>query len=97
MDIFTAKGRTAARIERTRYDDDTYYRQFARRFGETRHDAEISLSASRLQMIGAFEVEGGLMMSRRYDRDFIAPAADAAPATETNWAVRLSGSWRPPF
>jgi hypothetical protein len=97
IDIFTESGRSAARIERTRYDDDTYYRQFARRFGETRHDAEISVSASRLHRFGEFELEGEVMMSRRYDRDFIAPAAGDPPMTETNWGIRVGGSWRPRF
>lgn len=97
VDVFSAKGRTAARIERTRYDDDTYYRTFARTYGETRHDAEISLSASRLQIIRPFEVEAEVMVSRRYDRDFISLVAGTASTVETNWGVRLSASWRPGF
>lgn len=97
VDVFAEHSRTAFRVERTRYDDDTYYRQFARRFGETRHDAEISLSAGRLQRFGTFEVEGELMVSRRYDRDFIAPAAGDSAMAETNLGLRLGGSWRPRF
>ena len=97
VDVFTANSRTGGRIERTRYDDDTYYRLFARRFGETRHDAEISVSATRLQRFGAFELEGEMMMSRRYDRDFIAPSAGDPSMTETNWGLRVTANWRPQF
>jgi hypothetical protein len=98
VDFFSPKGRSGARVERTRYDDDTYYRVFARRFGETRHDAEISLSVSRLQFFEPFEVEGELMISRRYDRDFITLLDDEQePGVETNWGLRFTASWRPGF
>jgi hypothetical protein len=97
VDFFSAKGRTAARIERTRYDEDTYYRQFARRFGESRHDAEISMSASRLQLFDPFEVEAEVMVSRRYDRDFMTLLAEEPAMVETNWGLRLAARWRPGF
>jgi hypothetical protein len=97
VDIFGATGRSALVIERTRYDDDTYYRTFARRWGETRHDAEISLAASRMQIFGDFEVEGGLMFSRRYGRQFLPLASEGPDLVENNWQVRLAGSWRPRF
>jgi hypothetical protein len=97
VDVFDDLSRTAVRIERTRYDDDTYYRQFARRFGETRHDAEISLMVSRTQRFNVFELEGEVMASRRYDRDFIVAGADEPPTSETNWGVRIMGSWHPRF
>lgn len=93
FDMFSASGRTAVRVERTRYDDDTYYRTFARRFGETRHDAEITLSASRLQFVGPVELEAGLAMSRRYGRQFMTEE-DLA---ETNWSLRVGAAWQPKF
>ncbi|MGQ0816300.1 MAG: capsule assembly Wzi family protein [Gemmatimonadota bacterium] len=97
LDVFTGSGRSAFRIERTRYDDDTYYRTFARRWGETRHDAEINLSASRLQFVGPVELEGGVMLSRRYGRQFIPLPNEGADLVETNWSARFGVSWQPPF
>lgn len=97
-DIFSAHGRTALRVERTRYDDDTYYRTFARRYTETRHDAEITLSASRLQMVRGFEVEGGIDFSRRWGRQFINLGGfDQPDMIENNLGLRLSVSWNPSF
>ena len=52
---------------------------------------------SRLHFIGDFELEGELMMSRRYDRDFISLSADDDPLEETNWGLRVAGAWRPRF
>jgi hypothetical protein len=97
IEFFSVKGRSGARVERVRYDDDTYYRQFARRFGETRHDAEINVAVSRLQLIGSLEIEGELLMSRRYDRDFIALTGDGEPMVETNWGLKIAGAWHPRF
>ncbi|MGQ0560236.1 MAG: capsule assembly Wzi family protein, partial [Gemmatimonadota bacterium] len=97
VDLFSASGRSAFRIERTRYDDDTYYRTFARRFGETRHDAEITLSASRLQFIRSFEIEAGVVFSRRYGRQFLTLHASEQDFAESNWSVRVGGGWRPRF
>jgi hypothetical protein len=97
FDIFTASGRTAFRVERARYDDDTYYRRYARRYGETRHDAEISLAASRTQFWRAFEFDGGLQFSRRYGRQFVPLDAGGPDLEENNWSLRLTASWLPSF
>lgn len=95
VDVFTARGRSAFRVERTRYDDDTYYRTFARRYGETRHDAELTLSASRLQFVKNIEIEAGIDVSRRYGRDFIPLGAFNQPdLVETNLRGRLLAAWR---
>jgi hypothetical protein len=92
VDIFSASGRSAFRIERTRYDDDTYYRAFARRFGETAHDAEITLSASRTHFAGPIELEAGLSYSYRHNRVFL----EGPNTYVTNWGTRLGLAWRPP-
>jgi hypothetical protein len=95
FDMFDATGRSGARIERVRYDDDTYYRRFARRWGETRHDAEINVAVSRTHLIGAFEVEAGIQFSRRYGRDFIPLDGEGTDLVETNWGTRVVASWQP--
>ncbi len=95
VDVYTASGRTKIQVDRTRYDNDTYYRSFARRYGESRHDAEITLLGSHLRFVGPLEVEGGLQYSRRYGRGFIPLPAEQPDLVENNWSVRLSGAWRP--
>jgi hypothetical protein len=97
VDVFDALGRSALRIERTRYDDDTYYRTFARRFGETRHDAEITISASRMHFVSALELEAGIAWSKRYGRMFVPLPDDGPDIVESNWAVRIGGTWKPSF
>lgn len=96
VDVFSSTGRSALRIERTRYDDDTYYHTFARRFGETRHDAEITLSAGRTQLVRSFELDGGVALSKRYGRSFIPLPNDEPDLIEYNWAFRFGLAWRPP-
>lgn len=95
LDIFSGSGRSAVRVERIRHDDDTYLRTFARRYGESRHDAEINLTASHLRFLGPLEIEGAFTLVRRYDRDFIALPSGAAELIENNWTTRLTASWRP--
>lgn len=94
-DLFSAKSRTGFRIERTRYDDDTYYHTFARRWGETRHDAEITLSATHTQMFRGFEVGGGIAWSRRYGRQFLPLSSEGPDLVENNISVRANIAWTP--
>jgi hypothetical protein len=97
VDIFSASGRSAIRIERARYDDDTYYRRFARRWGETRHDAELTLALSRTHFLRGIELEAGLQLSRRYGRDFLTLDDDGRERIDNNVSTRLAASWRPSF
>jgi hypothetical protein len=95
VDVFTGSARTGVWIEHARYDEDTYYRTFARRFGEARHNAELTAEVRRLQRYRDFTIEGVMRASRQYDRDFITLANDAPPGAETNWGTELIVSWRP--
>jgi hypothetical protein len=97
VDVFESKSRSAFMIERTRYDDDTYYRRFARRWGETRHDAEITLKASRTQFVGDVGLELGVQYSRRYGRAFLPLASEGPDLIENNWGTRFAASWKPRF
>jgi hypothetical protein len=95
VDVFSASGRSAFRVTRSRYDDDTYYRTFARRWGETRHDAEISLTGSRLQFLGPVALEAEITYSRRYGRNFLPLAIEGDDLVENNWLTRIVAEWRP--
>ena len=96
VEVFYQSGRSAFRIERTRYDDDTYLRSFARRYSFTRHDAEITLSAGQSYFLGPLELEAELGWSRRYGRDFMGLGGFGSPdIIENNWGARIAASWRP--
>ncbi len=90
VDVFSEKSRTEFRLERTRYDDDTYYRVFARRFGETGHDAEVTVAASRTQMVDKFELEVGAAFSHRHNPYFTLGPDEL----RNNFTVSLRASWR---
>lgn len=97
VDVFTERGRNSLRVERTRYDEDTYYRRFARRYGEARHDAEITVSAARTHFTGPFQIHAGVQYSRRYGRDFLPLEIEGPDLIENNWSTRLSAAWNPTF
>jgi hypothetical protein len=94
-DIVTGSAHYGGRLERVRYDDDTYYRQFARRYGQTRHDVELTLALSYGRRIGLLELEGGLVLSRRYDRQFVTLAATGDDLAETNFGTTIGLRWQP--
>ena len=95
-DRYTPATRTHAYIERVRYDDDTYLRQFARRYGEARHDVELTLGVSHARRFGSIEVEGGLNASRRYDRMFInLEGFGGEKLIENNWNPWVRLRWQP--
>jgi hypothetical protein len=93
VEFFDANARTDVRLERVRFDDDVYYRTFALRYGETRHDTEFTVSANRTQLIGPIDLEAGIAFSRRYNRDFLGLAQDENAFVENNWRLRLGGTW----
>jgi hypothetical protein len=95
VEVFDADSRSGLMLERVRYDEDVYYRTFARRYGESRHDVEVTAEARRFQRLGPVWVEGALRLSRRYDRDFNSLRAERAPEAETNLGTEVSLSWKP--
>ena len=82
-------------LERVRYDDDTYYERFSRRYSESRHDVELSAEVRRLHFLGPVEVEAALRFSRRWNRDFISAVNDTDPTVEDNLATELALRWSP--
>src|SRR5690606_33528795 len=96
FDHIRQRSRAGIFIERTRYDDDTYYRYFSRRYGEARHQVELTIGGNYLHRLGAFEVEGGVNWSMRYDRDFMAlVVADPPKDVQHNWNPWFRVSWTP--
>lgn len=96
VDVFRPGNWTRVRAERTRYDDDTYYNLFSRRFGGDRHDLELTAALSHGRVFGSLEVEAGLELSRRYDRDFMAVMKlEPEPVAETNIGTTAVIRWTP--
>jgi len=96
FDHYRSRSRAGLYVERTRYDDDTYYRIYSRRYGEARHQVELTVGANYLQRFGSIEVEGGVNWSKRYDRDFMALIVANPPKDiQYNWNPWLRVSWRP--
>jgi hypothetical protein len=89
VDVYSARSRTGLRLERTRYDDDAYYRTWARLYGEGGHDAEVSLSVNRTQMVNQVEVEAGLAFRHRHN-----PYFTIGPNQErNNLSMNLRVAW----
>jgi hypothetical protein len=96
VDWFDASSRTGVWVEHVRYDEDTYYRTWARIFGESRHNVELTAEARHLRLFGPLQAEVVLRFSRQYDRDFIPLLNDQPPTAENNWGTELVVRWRPP-
>jgi hypothetical protein len=96
VDLFDDSSRTGIWLEHARYDEDTYYRTWARIFGESRHDVELTVEGRHARMFGPVQGELLLRFSRQYDRDFIPLLNDQPPTAENNWGTELVLRWRPP-
>jgi hypothetical protein len=96
LDLFHRRGRTGLFAERVRTDDDTYYRTYARFYGEARHDVELTGGLRHLHFFRGLELEAELGYSRRWDRHFLRLDDVAAePLVESNWGLRAAGRWVP--
>lgn len=98
LDVYYGRGSTGAFVERSRYDDDTYYEAWARRWGETRHDWEITGGVRQSLALGPVDLQGSAGYSRRYNRYFLRlDDPTATPLVEGNWGLSLRASWAPRF
>jgi hypothetical protein len=96
VDGFHRFGMSGVWLERTRYDDDTYYRAFARMWGESRHDVEIGAGVRHAMRAGPLLINGELLYNRRANRGFIGLSEWQGPRlVERNVGVRLRAVWRP--
>lgn len=80
-------------VERIRYDNDTYYRQFAFLRGFRGHDTELTLGLRAGGMLRGIQLVGELSTSSRYNRDFV--GIEAGVAHDTNIGVSLGAAWVP--
>jgi hypothetical protein len=98
VDGFHRWGMTGLWLERTRYDDDAYYRRYARMYGESRHDVEVGIGVRHMMGVGPVRVSGELTFNQRANRSFIRMEDPATPRiVERNVGLRLRGAWQPPL
>jgi hypothetical protein len=96
VDAFHAWGMSGLWVERTRTDDDTYYRRYARMYGESRHDVELGIGVRHLMPIGPVRIAGEVLYNKRANRSFLQMEdRTAGRLVERNIGVRLRASWRP--
>jgi hypothetical protein len=102
-DVYGARGRIGVFGERTRYDDDAYFRHFARVYSFTGHDVELSTGVSQTLFLGPLDLEWALALNDRRNRNFLVcndrgGAPQRCPSDrerEQNWQLRLHATWWP--
>lgn len=96
-DLFDGRGRIGLFAQRVRHDDDAYYANFARFYGQHGHDVELTAGARQLLMLGDLDIDWELTWSHRYNRHFdgLDAANFDALFTESNVGLRLELGWRP--
>jgi hypothetical protein len=92
-------GRSGLFLQRTRFDDDAYYANYARFYGQNGHDVELTVGARQRLFVGPVEVDGELTFSHRYNRNFVGFEAQdfGALFSEQNVGLRLVATWVPGF
>jgi hypothetical protein len=92
-------GRSGLFVQRTRFDDDAYYANYSIIYGLNGHDVELTGGARQRLFVGPVAFDWELTYSHRYNRHFVAFETQdfASLYGESNWSLRLSGSWVPPL
>jgi hypothetical protein len=90
-------GRSGLFLQRTRFDDDAYYANYARFYGQNGHDVELTAGVRQRLFIGPLDVDGEVTFSHRYNRNFVGFEAGSFDAlfSENNWGIRLVATWVP--
>ncbi len=97
LDLLYGHALTGLWAERARYDDDTYYMLYARRYAESRHDYELTGGLRHVFARGPLQLEGKLAYSRRYNRMFLdlQTLSDTPASVDSNLQLDLRASWFP--
>ena len=97
VDLLSGRGLTGVWAERARYDDDTYYMLYARRYAESRHDYELTGGLRHVYARGPLQLEGRLAYSRRHNRMFrgMQDLGDTPASIDSNLFLNLRASWFP--
>lgn len=95
-DVFTRWGRVGAYLERVRHDNDVYYDRWARYYGYTGHDVELTAGTEYVVFFGSTALFGGTSFSYRWNRNFLGhPSLEGEGRTDRNWRFRLGLRWDP--
>src|SRR5690606_21960783 len=90
-------GRSGLFFQRTRFDDDAYYANYARFYGQNGHDVELTAGARQRLFIGPLDIDGELTFSHRYNRNFVGLEAANFDTlfSENNLGIRVVATWVP--
>ncbi len=97
-DMYAPWGRIGVYGERIRYDDDAYYANFARYYGQHGHDVEITGGVRGAYRFRQLQLEAELNASRRWDRSFLGEQnLDwTSLRSQGNFGFQLGLAWLPP-
>lgn len=82
-------------MERVRYDNDSFYDEYAERFTYGGHDTEITLGLRGGANIRDIQLIGELARSSRRNRQFLGLRDGTGYSLESNIGVSLGASWTP--
>jgi hypothetical protein len=95
VDYVGTKLMGGAYYSRARYDNDTYYQNFAWRFSNAGHDTEWTLGARGGRAMDNVHITFDLAFSKRYNRGFVDLVNIERVLYDTNLSMTLAGAWVP--
>jgi hypothetical protein len=101
FDWMGAWGAVGVLVERIRFDDETYARNWAEWYAYSGHDVELRGSIPwvlryGVPVVGVFEFEGDISRARRWNRHFTGFDRLTQPTlSEWDTSVRIGVRWRP--
>ncbi len=97
-DVFTGWGSSGGYIERVRYNDDAYYGNWARFYGNSAHDVELTGGLRQSLYWRGVVLRSELTYSYRIDRSFLGlDGVNWNLRKDRNIGLRLGASWSPPL
>jgi hypothetical protein len=94
VDYFGGDRLAGLYVERTRYDNDAYYRHFAYPFAFGGHDAEFTVGLRGGGVVRSVQVVGEVAHSSRHNRDFVS-LRSGQRSFDRNLSITLGAAWVP--
>lgn len=96
VDFYGRTHRTGFLLERTRYNDNAYYDNWAALYEYHGHDVEVTAELHHAHRFGPVLFDAGLSYSGRYNRHFVGfETRDYIFRYDRNWRALLQMSWTP--
>jgi len=96
IDYYGRTHRTGLLLERTRYNDNAYYDNWAALYEYHGHDVEVSAELHHARRLGPVLLDAGISYSGRYNRHFVGfETRDYVFRYDRNWRAQIQMSWTP--